>query len=65
MTIGHFLMYTGTNMCSLGYPYGAFKVSPKLYMMLFLLYMYIIYYIIYSYTVLRHDTYRIIRDTLI
>ena len=46
MTISHFLMYTGANMCSLGYPYGVFRVYPKLYSLLFA-YIGIIYYIIY------------------
>ena len=65
MTIGQFLMYTGANMCSLGYPYGVFKVYPKLYHLLFS-YIGIILYILYiSYTVLRHTTYHNIRDTLI
>ena len=49
MTIGHFLMYTGANMCSLGYPYGVFKVSPKLSMVCFayigIIYIYIYYFL--------------------
>ena len=51
MTIGHFLMYTGANMCSLGYPYGAFKVSPKLYMILSAIYVYYILYYISIYSI--------------